>query len=85
MDNQLWSWLLTIVGVTGFILAGRKVWWAWYVNLACQILWFAYAIITAQYGFIVAALVYSVVFTQNAVKWTRERSERGVSDGENAD
>lgn len=73
MDNQLWSWLLTIVGVTGFILAGRKVWWAWYINLACQILWFAYAIVTAQYGFIVAALVYSVVFTQNAVKWTRER------------
>lgn len=80
MDNQLWSWLLTIVGVTGFILAGRKVWWAWHVNLACQILWFAYALITDQYGFIVAALVYSVVFTQNAVKWTRERSERGVRD-----
>lgn len=83
MDNQLWSWLLTIVGVTGFILAGRKVWWAWYVNLACQILWFAYAIITQQWGFIVAALVYSVVFTQNAIKWTRERRkevEKAQSD-----
>lgn len=78
MDNQIWSWLLTIVGVTGFILAGRKVWWAWYINLACQVLWFAYAIVTAQYGFIAAALVYSVVFTQNAVKWTRERWEKDV-------
>lgn len=79
MDNQLWSWILTIVGVTGFILAGRRVWWAWHVNLFCQILWFTYAFVTAQYGFIAAALVYSVVFTQNAVKWTRERSERDIS------
>ena len=27
-----WSWLLTAVGLTCFWLAGRKVWWAWYVR-----------------------------------------------------
>jgi hypothetical protein len=68
-----WSWLLTAVGVTGFVLAGRKVWWAWYVNIACQFLWLAYALITEQYGFIVASGVYFVVFTRNAVRWTREQ------------
>ena len=68
------DWVLTIVGLTGFVLAGRKVWWAWYVNLACQALWLAYALITQQYGFIVAALAYSVVFTRNAIAWTRDRN-----------
>lgn len=71
-----WSWILTAVGLTGFILAGRKIWWCWYINIACQALWFAYAIFTEQYGFIVASIAYTFVFTQNAVKWTRERNMR---------
>ncbi len=75
MDNQLWSWILGAVGVAGFILAGRKIWWAWYVNVACQALWFAYAITTQQWGFLVTAIVYSVVFTQNAIRWTREHKK----------
>lgn len=70
MDNQIWSYVLTIVGVTGFYLAGKKVWWAWYVNIACQVLWLAYALVTAQYGFLLGVLVYSVVFTKNAMVWT---------------
>lgn len=70
-----WSWLLTIIGITGFVLAGRKVWWAWYVNIGCQGLWFAYAIVSKQYGFIASALLYTIVFSQNAKKWTKEYSE----------
>lgn len=73
MSDQYWSWLLGVVGVVGFILAGRKVWWSWYINLACQALWFAYAIVTEQYGFIATALVYTVVFGKNAISWTMER------------
>lgn len=76
MDNQFWSWLLGAVGVVGFILAGRRVWWSWYINLACQGLWFAYAIITQQYGFIATALVYTVVFGKNAISWTKEHREK---------
>lgn len=72
MSAWWWSWLLTAVGVTGFVLAGRKVWWCWYGNLGCQGLWLAYALVTRQYGFIAAAAVYVVVFTRNAVAWTRE-------------
>ena len=74
MENWYWSWVLTAVGLTGFILAGRKIWWAWHINIACQVLWFTYAIVTEQYGFVVAALVYTVVFTQNATRWTKERN-----------
>ena len=80
MSAWWWSWLLTAVGVTGFVLAGRKVWWAWYVNIGCQFLWLAYALVTEQYGFIVASCVYFVVFTKNAIRWTADhRAERAAS------
>lgn len=80
MSDQWWSWALGVIGVVGFILAGRKIWWAWYVNLACQGLWFAYAIVTEQLGFLISALVYTVVFTQNSIKWTREHKEKVTED-----
>lgn len=75
MDDQYWSWILTAVGLTGFFLAGKRVWWCWYINIACQVLWFSYALVTKQYGFIVASLAYTVVFTQNAIQWTKEHKE----------
>ena len=70
--NPLWSWALTAVGLLGFWLAGRKVWWSWYVNIANQVVWIAYSVLTAQWGFLVGAAFYTVVFVKNAVTWTRE-------------
>lgn len=69
---MMWSWVLAFVGLVGFWLAGRKVWWCWYINIVAQILWFSYAIITQQYGFVVSAILYSIVFFQNARTWTLE-------------
>ncbi len=77
MDDWWWSWLLTVVGLTGFVLAVRKVWWAWYVNIGCQVLWLSYALATEQYGFIVAAAAYLFVSTQYAISWTREHRAQG--------
>lgn len=77
--SAAWSWALTAVGVTGFILAGRKVWWAWYVNLARQGLWITYAVSTRQWGFLVAAGLYVYVFGRNAIAWTREHRDGGES------
>ena len=36
MNDQLWSWLLTAVGLSCFWLAGRRVWWCWYIGLGGQ-------------------------------------------------
>lgn len=86
MTTQILTWILTIVGLTGFFLAGRKIWWAWYVNIANQLIWFAYAVITQQWAFLIGVAVYTVVFTQNAIKWTRDRNDirrySGMSVGE---
>lgn len=69
---MMWSYILTVVGLSGFWLAGKKVWWAWYINVAAQALWATYAVVTTQYGFLVGAAVYTVVFSRNAYKWTTE-------------
>ena len=70
---ELWSWILTAVGVTGLYLAGKKFWWAWYVGLGAQVLWLAYAISTEQYGFIVSAFAYGAVYLKNGLEWQRAR------------
>lgn len=71
--EQLFPYILMIVGIAGFELAGRKVWWAWYVNIANQGLWLAFALITGYWGFVVGTVFYTYQFTRNAIKWTKER------------
>lgn len=72
--DALWSYVLTIVGVTGLYLAGRKVWWAWYIGLAAQGLWAAYAVTTRQWGFLVSAFAYGWVYLRNCLGWQREHA-----------
>lgn len=71
-----WDYILSIAGVAGFILAGKKVWWAWYVNIAAQFIWFAYAFVTHQYGFFIGSAIYFLVFSKNAYDWTKEHREQ---------
>lgn len=67
-----WSWLLTAIGVLGLWLSGRRNYWGWCVGLAAQLLWIAYAIVTTQWGFIVSALAYAVVYGRNFIRWRRD-------------
>jgi hypothetical protein len=82
MDNaQILSWIVGAIGIGGFFLAGRKVWWCWYVNIACQVFWALYAIASETPAFFVTAGFYTVVFGWNAYKWTKEhRRTRGWQD-----
>lgn len=75
MADQWWSWALTAGGLATFVLAGKKVWWAWYVGMAGQFLWLAYSLITAQWGFLVGVVAYSAVYVRNAYLWTKEHRE----------
>lgn len=80
-----WDYILAFVGIAGFILAGRKVWWAWYINIGSQFLWVAYALISHQYGFLFSSVIYFVVFSKNAYDWTRDRHiSKAQQDLENA-
>ncbi|MBY8872874.1 hypothetical protein K7640_13620 [Micromonospora sp. PLK6-60] len=77
MSAQWWSWALTLVGLTGWWLTGRRLWQGWAVSLSVQILWLAYALVTEQYGFIVAALSYGAMATLNLRRW---RAEAATTD-----
>ena len=73
MSAWWWSWLLTAVGVAGLYLAGRRVWWSWFVGLGAQALWVMYAVATQQYGFLVSAVAYGWVYGRNGLAWAKER------------
>lgn len=75
LNIQILTWVMTTVGFAGFIFAGKKEWWAWYINMACQILWFAYALATGQPAFLVFAVAYFVIFARNAYLWTKDHRD----------
>lgn len=69
---QFWSWSLGAVSIVGFLLIGRRVWWAWYVNVFAQVIWIMYWFMADNYGPIVTNVVYILVFVQNSIMWSRE-------------
>ena len=76
--NEYWSWILVTVGGTGMFLAGRRIWWAWFVAMLSEILWFTYGYITKQYGFIAGSIIYFTIFATNAYKWTKAHKNKIV-------
>lgn len=72
MTDQVWSWLAGGIGLIGFWLSGKKVWWCWYVNVVNQVAWAAFALITGYYAFLVTAAFYFAVFSRNAYLWTKD-------------
>lgn len=72
---QTLTWVMTSIGFLGFIFAGRKKWWAWYINLVVQIMWATYALATGQPAFLVSAVAYFIIFAFNAHRWTKEHFE----------
>jgi hypothetical protein len=70
--EQILSWVVGAVGITGFFLAGKRVWWAWYVNIGCQAIWVAFAIVSNNYAFLITAFFYTIVFSKNAWNWTMD-------------
>jgi len=68
-----WSWVLAAIGVTGIFFVGRKVIWAWLLLLFNECLWIIYAVTTKQYGFIVAALAYAVVYIRSYIHWSKDK------------
>lgn len=70
--SALWSYLLTVVGVTGLVMAGRRQAVGWAIGLGAQGLWVAYAVATRQWGFIISAGAYGTVYARNWLAWRHE-------------
>lgn len=79
---EAFSWIVTVLGLLGFWLAGKKVWWSWYVNIVNQLAWVVFAVVTDYYAFLVGTAFYFVVFTRNAYLWTKDHfNDRPRYDG----
>ena len=70
--EQYWSWLLGAIGVSGIFLVGRKTIWGWIVLCVNECLWIVYALTTDQYGFIVAAVAYGIVYVKSFLHWRKD-------------
>lgn len=75
-----WSWALTAVGVYGLWLAGRRSPRGWAVGIFAQILWFAYAVSTRQWGFLVSCFAYGAVYIRNFRTWRAEAATPAEPD-----
>ena len=70
---QQWqSWALSIVGVIGIYLTGRKNWRGYAVGIMTECAWVWYAIVTKQWGFIFGSTIYVSVYLFNINKWLAE-------------
>lgn len=69
---MMWSWVLATIGVLGIYFVGRKTIWGWLVLLANEVIWIAYALTTKQYGFIVSAVAYAIVYVRSFIHWRRD-------------
>ena len=75
--GDLWwaSWVLAAFGIATMFFAGQRKWWAWTIGILTETMWIGYSIVTEQYGFIVAALAYMIVYFKNTVQWKRQTNE----------
>jgi hypothetical protein len=70
--NQYWSWILVAIGVTGIFFVGRKTIWGWLILCVNECLWIVYAVMTDQYGFIVGAIIYGIVYVKSFLHWRQD-------------
>ena len=70
--NQIWSWVLAIIGSSGVFIVGKKNIWGWFILLLNECLWTIYAFITKQYGFIFAVMLYSAAYLKSYLLWRED-------------
>jgi hypothetical protein len=74
--NDYASWVLALSGVAAIYFIGRKHIWGWIWATLNEAMWIYYAISTKQYGFIFAAIAYSVVYIKSYRHWKALDSEK---------
>lgn len=73
-----WPWLLTGLQVLGLWSAGSHHWWGWLLGAAVQPPWIAYALVTAQFGFIPGCAVSAAVQTYSFLRRSSATERRKV-------
>lgn len=77
--SALWSYALAAIGVTGLFIAATRPRVGWWFNIVAQAAWVAYAVATRQWGFLLTAVAYTVVYVR-----LLRRAYREQPDGESS-
>jgi len=78
MNNEFWSWGLSILGVIGILLVGHKNWRGYLVGILTECAWVAYSIDTKQWGFIFGSTIYISAYCLNISKWWDEDRKKRI-------
>ena len=70
--NEYASYVLAASGVAAIYFIGKKRIWGWIWATLNEAMWIYYAVTTKQYGFILAAIAYSVVYIKSYMYWKKE-------------
>lgn len=73
--TQAWSWVLAVIGLSGIAMVGAIRREGWLVLILNETLWVAYALKTRQYGFILMAATYAVIYVHSYRKWGRSTED----------
>lgn len=73
-----WSFVLAGLSLLGNLLIGNGRIEGWGVGVGAQDLWVVYALATAQYGFLLSAVVFAGVNIRNFLSWKRKGIGYGV-------
>jgi uncharacterized Tic20 family protein len=75
MTNIWWSISLSLIGIIGLFIAGKKSKWGWFIGMGAQFIWVIFAIVTNQYGFILSAIAYGTVNWINFDRWRKDKAK----------
>lgn len=62
--SPYWSYLLAAVGVTGLWIAATRPRVGWWSNIAARAVWLVCGVATRQWGFLVTAVAYALVYAR---------------------
>jgi len=68
---QYFSYVLGAIACVVLWMLGNKNKTALLIGAGSQILWIIYSINLKQYGLIISAIVYFVVYIRNYIKWNK--------------
>lgn len=63
---------MAIIGSGGIFVVGKKNIWGWLILMINELLWTVYALVTRQYGFLVAVVLYSAAYIKSYTEWRQD-------------
>lgn len=62
MISQTWSWILTLTGVSGLLVASISPKCGWGIGVIVQPVWIIYGCMSDQSGFIASGILYGIAY-----------------------